>query len=66
MSNVIYKLTAALLMVLIIGIMVISCDRNVDAIDDPAMQGIMDIQNAHAIDWDGCSDNWSITLMTLL
>ena len=44
-------------MVLIIGIMVISCDRNVDAIDDPAMQGIMDIQNAHAIDWDGCSDN---------
>ena len=55
MSNVIYKVAAALLMVLIIGIMVISCVNKASVYDAAAAQVTIPIQNAPAIDWEGCS-----------
>tara|TARA_Y100000034_G_scaffold17411_1_gene19028 strand:- start:672 stop:1304 length:633 start_codon:yes stop_codon:yes gene_type:complete len=57
MSNVVYKIAAALLIVLIIGIMVVSCDGTSTNNDDASAQGTVTIpiQNAPVIDWEGCS-----------
>ena len=57
MSNVIYKIVAALIIVLVIGIMVVSCDSTGINNDDASAQGTVTIaiQNAPAIDWEGCS-----------